>query len=203
MPLPERAPRAFAAYLKAVRITTRSDLERLEPTQRVLGRRSAIVAILHQESFVHFVCAQEGAIALVVRDQGAHGIYSELARAFGYLTVDTAAPMSMRRACDLLAQPDYNLVVAVDGPAGPLGVAKVGVAKLARLSGAPIVPLRCLASFTVPLTTTWDTRLVPLPCGAVTVVSGMPLEIPRRAGHQELAAASRALEEVLTELPGR
>src|SRR6266545_2868240 len=69
-PLPERAPRAFAAYLRLVRATTRFDLDGLEPTLRELGGRSAIVAILHRESLLHFVAPYKVPITLLVSERG-------------------------------------------------------------------------------------------------------------------------------------
>src|SRR6266511_5275138 len=66
-PLPERAPRAFAAYLRLVRATTRFDLDGLEPTLRELGGRSAIVAILHRESLLQFVAPYTVPITLLVK----------------------------------------------------------------------------------------------------------------------------------------
>lgn len=202
-PFPERAPRAFGVYLKAVRATSRFHLEGLESAERALAGRSAIVAILHSESLLHLACPYNRATAVLVRDHGSNGLYARLARVFGYGMVDAGTWTSMRSVCAALAQPQRILVVAVDGPAGPSGVAKSGVVKLARLSGASLVPVRCSASRAVRLAATWDGRLVPLPCSVLTVAAGAPHEVPRHATRQEVAVAAQDLGKVLADLGGR
>jgi lysophospholipid acyltransferase (LPLAT)-like uncharacterized protein len=192
-PIPERAPRAFATYLALVRATTRFDLDGLEPTLRELRGRSAIVAILHRESLLHFLVPYKAPITLLVSERGADGMYARLARAFGYEIVSAAPWSSLRRTLEVLAQPGAILVVAVDGPAGPPGVVTPGLGKLARLSGAPLVPLRCSTTRAIRLADTWDTRLVPLPCGVLAVVAGEPVELQREAPPGEVAGVIHRL----------
>jgi hypothetical protein len=187
-------------YLSAVRATSRFKLDGLDPTRDALAGRSAIAAVLHSESLLHLVCPYDRAIALLVREPGSNGLYARLARTFGYQMVDAAAWTSIRSMLDVLANHQGVLAVAVDGPAGPPGVAKNGVVRLARLSGAALVPVRCSASRAVRLATTWDGRYVPLPCNVITIVAGAPFEIPRHATRQVVAAAAHDLGEALADL---
>jgi lysophospholipid acyltransferase (LPLAT)-like uncharacterized protein len=186
-PIPERAPRVFAAYLKLVRGTSRFDLGGLQPVRAILGERSAIVAVLHRESLIHFVCPYSVTVAVLARDQDSFGLYAQLARSFGFGMIEQIGLMPpLRKALQLLSQPGRVLVVAVDGPAGPSDVAKRGAIELARLSRAPVIPVRCFARYAVPLRTTWDRRLVPLPCGTIAPVAGGLLEVPPRATRQDI-----------------
>jgi lysophospholipid acyltransferase (LPLAT)-like uncharacterized protein len=200
-PLPERAPRAFAAYLRFVRATTRLDLAELEPTRRELGARAAIVATVHCESLLHFLLPFEAPVALLVAD-GAPSLYATLARSSGYETISAAPWSSLRGALEVLARPGAILVVAVDGPAGPSGVPAPGLAKLARLSGAPLVPLRCSTMRAIRLPT-WDARLVPLPFGVLAAAAGAPLELRRDASPSEIASVVRRLDTALSALVPR
>lgn len=199
-PLPERAPRAFAAYLGIVRATTRFDLGGLEPARRELGGRSAIVATLHRESLLNLLCPYSARIAVLVADLDVDGMYPKLARRLGYETVAARPWSSLRRALEALARPGAILVVAVDGPAGPVGAVNPGLVKLARMSGAPLVPVRCSATRAITLARTWDNRLVPVPGGVLASVAGHPLELRRDAPPAEVARVVQRLRTGLADL---
>lgn len=75
--------------------------------------------------------------------------------------------------------------VAVDGPRGPQGHIHDGALQLARLSGAPIVPLTVTGTGCVHLGT-WDRTLVPLPWARLEVWAGAPVAVPKDAGPRAL-----------------
>jgi lysophospholipid acyltransferase (LPLAT)-like uncharacterized protein len=184
-----------------VRATSRFDLDALEPARTDLGARSVVVAILHRESLLHAACPYPVAIALLARDQRSFGLYAQLARSFRYQLIEQLGPIPpLRPALELLSRSGQALIVAVDGPAGPSGVAKRGAVELARLSGAPLVPIRCFAQRAVELETTWDRRLVPLPCGVLVPVAGSLLEVPRRATRHDVAELAKTLASTLSDL---
>jgi hypothetical protein len=92
--------------------------------------------------------------------------------------------------------------VAVDGPKGPFGVINEGVLQLARLGGAPIVPLRVTAGRRLVLRT-WDRTVVPLPFSRIVVEQGARLLVPRQAGEAELAVVRGHLECFFAEEGGQ
>ena len=67
-----------------------------------------------------------------------------------------------------------SVAVLVDGPRGPAGVAKPGIAALARHSATPIQPLAFAARPALRLGS-WDRTLVPLPFARVVCVFGEPI----------------------------
>ena len=83
-----------------------------------------------------------------------------------------------------------------DGPRGPLMRAALGIVSLARLSGAPVVPLSYSASRTVERGG-WDRLLVPLPFSRGVFVWGEPVAVARRATEAEQEAARREIEDRL------
>ncbi len=83
-----------------------------------------------------------------------------------------------------------------DGPHGPLMRASLGIVSLARLSGAPVVPLTYSASHYVERAG-WDRLIVPLPFTRGVFVWGEPVSVPRRASPAEEEAARRAIEDRL------
>lgn len=92
----------------------------------------------------------------------------------------------------LLAQ-GRNVGLAVDGPEGPFGAIHEGVLLLARLTGAPIVPLVARAAHPVILPT-WDRTVVPLPFSRVEIQRGEPLHMAADLDETGLADVQKKLQ---------
>ena len=89
--------------------------------------------------------------------------------------------------------------IAPDGPHGPAMRASDGIIALARLSGAPIIPVSCSASRRRILNT-WDRFLVPLPFASGVFVWGKALAVPRDADPAACETARGELEAQLNAL---
>lgn len=92
-----------------------------------------------------------------------------------------------------------EVVVVPDGPTGPREVLKAGVIALARLSGAPIVPVAVGASRQWRLGS-WDEFRIPRPFARCVVRFGEPIRVPaaldraaQEATRKEVEAALRGL----------
>jgi lysophospholipid acyltransferase (LPLAT)-like uncharacterized protein len=88
---------------------------------------------------------------------------------------------------------------AVDGPKGPPGVVKPGIVALARMTGAPIVPL----SFAAPgriFEKAWDRYLLPRPFCRGVIARGDALKVARDASPAAVEETRRHLENALREL---
>jgi hypothetical protein len=71
---------------------------------------------------------------------------------------------------------------AVDGPRGPLGVAKPGAVLAAKKAGAWLVPMGSAAAHAVVLSRAWDRFVLAWPFSRVSVVLGAPIDpAPARA----------------------
>ncbi len=66
----------------------------------------------------------------------------------------------------------------LDGPQGPRFVAKKGMLVLARMSGAPLIPMMISARPAVTLKKAWDRTLIPLPFSRVIVIYRPPWQVP-------------------------
>jgi lysophospholipid acyltransferase (LPLAT)-like uncharacterized protein len=88
-----------------------------------------------------------------------------------------------------------SVSLAVDGPAGPVFVAKRGCVDLAQRARVPIVPIayRCARGFTLP--GRWDRTLLPMPFDRITVVHGEAIA-PEGDAADVLARVQRGLEEL-------
>jgi lysophospholipid acyltransferase (LPLAT)-like uncharacterized protein len=88
------------------------------------------------------------------------------------------------------------VVVVPDGPRGPREVLKPGVIALARLSGAPIVPVAVGASPEWRLRS-WDEFRIPRPFARCVVRFGEPINVSRAAGRAGEEAARKEVEAAL------
>jgi lysophospholipid acyltransferase (LPLAT)-like uncharacterized protein len=92
-----------------------------------------------------------------------------------------------------------SLAVVPDGPRGPCYVAKVGIVELAKITGAPIIPVSYAAD-RVKRLRSWDRLLIPLPFARVIVAVGEPIVVTRHADDGAVEAHRRRLEERLNDL---
>jgi lysophospholipid acyltransferase (LPLAT)-like uncharacterized protein len=84
--------------------------------------------------------------------------------------------------------------ITPDGPRGPRRQAAFGVAQLAALSGAPVVPLAARTTRSIHLDT-WDRMPVPLPFGRGVVVCGPAIHVPLHAWKDAVPGIAEALTQ--------
>jgi len=89
-----------------------------------------------------------------------------------------------------------NVLIVPDGPRGPRHVAQSGAVVLAKMTGAPIVPL-AFGAAPCSVLRSWDAFVVPHPFARAAVVFGPPLTVPRDADREVVEAKRRELEAVL------
>ena len=166
--------------------------------------RAHLAALLHQSLAVSaWVFRDLGYCVAVSRSRDGSLVAATL-RALGY--TDPARGSSSRGGSaalmGLLRQLEAGTTVAVlvDGPRGPAGVAKPGIAALARHTGSSIQPVALAARPALRLRS-WDRSLVPLPFARVVCAFGEPIAPPAEAdkpgedaGAQEVSAQLAALQ---------
>lgn len=148
------------------------------------------------------------------REQGIHILASRhrdgemlglTIRRFGYGHVrgsSTRGGAGAIRELTRVIRSGNDVGLTVDGPRGPARVVKPGAVEVARLTGAPVVPLtsgalhrRCFSS--------WDTFELPAPFTRILVIYGPPVVVPRDAGKDVVEAKRRELEDSLNEITDR
>jgi lysophospholipid acyltransferase (LPLAT)-like uncharacterized protein len=95
-----------------------------------------------------------------------------------------------------------DLAVVPDGPRGPGHRAKPGVIQLAKMTGAPIIPVSYAAD-RVKRLRSWDRLMIPLPFARVTLAIGEAVRVPRDADERTMEDHRQLLEERLNELGRR
>jgi lysophospholipid acyltransferase (LPLAT)-like uncharacterized protein len=80
-----------------------------------------------------------------------------------------------------------------DGPKGPRMRASLGALQLAKLSGAPLLPLAWSTHWRVTMKS-WDRLILPLPFGRGAIVYGQLVHVPRHADAATMEQCRAALE---------
>jgi len=78
-----------------------------------------------------------------------------------------------------------SIVTTADGPSGPKYEFKLGAVLMARIGGAPMVPLACAADRAWYLKR-WDDFMIPKPFARVVLAIGEPIEVPRGTSMEKL-----------------
>jgi len=141
---------------------------------------------------------EEGIVVLVSRHRDGEVIARILARS-GFGTVrgsSTRGGAFGLRALVSAVRAGRDVAITPDGPRGPRGVFRPGALSVARLTGAPVVPLAVRVSPVWRLRS-WDGFLVPKPFATVRVEYLAPRLVPRHASRDELRVLA---EEIGAEL---
>ncbi len=85
------------------------------------------------------------------------------------------------------------VAITPDGPRGPRRVAAPGVATLAALSGAPVLPSAAATTRRRIMARSWDRMMLPLPFGRAVIVIGPPIAVPRDGAEAALPRIEAAL----------
>ena len=152
------------------------------------GDGPIIFACLHRDILPAIIYVRSARPALLVSDSPDGDILVKTLGRRDYRFVRGATGGDGRRALVLLRrelEAGHSVGLAVDGPEGPFGTIRDGALHLARMTGAPIVPLVARASRPLVLNT-WDRTVVPMPFRRLEMEIGPVLRIPQGAGEPEM-----------------
>lgn len=164
---------------------------RLEPAGApVAGSGEPVIyACLHRDILPCLLYVEPARPCLLVSgsDDGAILVHALRGTGFGFVRGATGergarALVQLRRVLDA----GRSVGIAVDGPKGPFGAIRDGVAQLAALTGRAVVPLSATPGAALRLRT-WDRTVVPLPGSRVRLRVGSPLVAGPGGPDQEAA----------------
>ena len=133
-------------------------------------------------------------IATVVRRFGVVVVHGSSSKDGTARDVSEKGGAASVRVLLAVLQAGEHILITPDGPRGPRRIASPGVAQIAGLSGARVLPVGAQTSRRRVLPT-WDGMLVPLPWGRGVIVCGAPIAVPREGWEASL----RVIEAALTE----
>ncbi len=190
-------------YMDFVARTTRWEVEGAQNIARWAASGPCIVVFWHEclPATIPVLWRQgklHGRVKPGVALASAHRDGRLIGNAVGYFGIGLVLGSSSRGGAAGLR----NLVAAIaagsdvgmtpDGPRGPKRVAAAGLAQLAALTGAPVVPAAAWTRWAVTINS-WDRMRLPLPFGRGRLVCGELIAVPRR----DYAAALPGIQAAL------
>ena len=197
------APLAGWLWIHLVSITLRVKVTDAGGSAAVLNDRH-VLAFWHSRIFYipfYFGCESKK-YSILVSPSGDGAIINGVLKLFGYSTVRGSTFQHGRRALIALARlvrKGSNAAMIADGSRGPARVAQPGSVYLAKLTGAPIVPLAFGAKNKKEINS-WDRTIFPFPFSRANLVFGNPITVPRELTEAELEAKRAELESELNRI---
>ena len=192
-------PAVGALGLRALARTLRIRREEGAVAPLWAARAPVIYAVWHGRVFLlPYLYGHRGCRVLASRSRDGE-IVSRLIQRFGLEPVRGSSTRGGGEALRLLTRQlrrGREVVVVPDGPVGPREVLKSGVIALARLSGAPIVPMAVGASRYWQLRS-WDEFRIPKPFARCVMRFGEPIRVPVDADRAAQEAARKEVEAAL------
>ena len=208
---------ALAAHMALVKRTTRWDILGFERVQPIVESGEGLIALTFHNRFLMLNSAWEKGWqmphVMISRSRDGNVVH-RTSRALGLRTIrgstrkltsdrDKGGASAGNAALRALEQGGC-IVITPDGPRGPRQRVQPGALRLAKLSGAPIVPCAFAVSRRRTLDT-WDRMVVPKLFGRGIIQWGEPMHVGRDADvdalraeletrmNADLAAADRAV----------
>ncbi len=102
----------------------------------------------------------------------------------------------LKALCRTIARDGRSVIISPDGSKGPVYSAKAGVVALAKITGAPIVPMSYWADRYWRLKS-WDRLVIPKPFARVALTLGQPIYVARDCDEAALETKRREVEQAM------
>ena len=199
-----------AAYMTLVKYTTRWDVERADHIQDIIDGGEGVIALVWHSRFMmltsgwkkkyqlpHVLISRSRDGAIVAHTSHFLGLKTIRGSAKKAAKGDMAAKAKggAKASLDIVTALEKNacVVITPDGPRGPRQRLGDGPIRLAKLTGAPLMP----CTFAVrnrKQVDSWDKLVLPLPFGKGKIVWGTPVTVPADADERKIEHIRERIE---------
>lgn len=163
--------------------------------------RPVIFALWHGQLLPLVHCHRHEGVVVLVSEHGDGEYITRVIERLGFSTVRGSSTRGGTKGLKGLVRATKagrDLALTPDGPRGPYGVFKPGALAVARMTGAPVIPLAMGASSAWRLGS-WDGFLVPKPFSTISIEYLPPRFVPRDAGRADLERLAAEIGSALNE----
>jgi lysophospholipid acyltransferase (LPLAT)-like uncharacterized protein len=196
-------PMVASLFLRGLSLTIRKKMLSTEyPEQFVQKNQPVIVAFWHQRLLMMPFLRRQEKISMLISQHRDGELIARTVKLFGIDSVrgsTTRGGLAAIRNMSRALQEGFNLAITPDGPQGPKHVVQGGVVELARLTGAPVLPVTYSASRR-KVFQSWDNFNLPLPFSRVVYIWGEPIFVLRETSKEGLEEKRLLLENRLKQI---
>lgn len=199
-----------AAYMTLVKYTTRWEIERADQVQPIIDGGKGFIGMTWHSRFMMLTAAWKKGYQLphVLISRSRDGaIVAHTSHFLGLKTIRGSAKKAAKgnmtakakggakAGLDIVTALEKNdcIVITPDGPRGPRQRIGDGPIRLAKLTGAPIVPctfaVRNRKQFN-----SWDRFVLPFPFGKGKIIWGTPVTVPADADERKIEHIRERIE---------
>jgi lysophospholipid acyltransferase (LPLAT)-like uncharacterized protein len=165
-------------------------------------KRPVIILIWHGRIFfAPYFFRRRGIMPLVSPSEDGE-IIAQIITRWGYKALRGSSSHSIIKAWNEMKRELENggeLIIVPDGPRGPGREMKLGAVKLAKETGAYLVPFTFSSSKRKTLKS-WDSFLIPRPFTRFVAIYGYPISIESNLNNEEMKGKCQEVEEYMIEL---
>ena len=196
----------LASYMVIIKYTTRWDILHRERAEPIIKSKQGLIALTWHSRFLMLNSAWKKHYAMphVLISRSRDGaIVAKTTQYLGLKTIRGSAKKAGTQKAKGGAQASRDIVGAIenggcivitpDGPRGPRQRLGDGPLRLAKLTGAPILP----CTFSVSrrkMFNSWDKFVLPLPFGRGQIIWGTPVTVPSEASDSEIEIIKCSVE---------
>ncbi len=195
-------PRLVTAYFKLVDLTSKKIFLNREYEEQICQTRPFTCACFHGTMlYPVYYCRRFPGVVMISRSWDGE-LIDRCLRRWGYDSTRGSSSSHGREALDelidMIKEKNYCSGLAIDAPRGPSRKVKMGIVKIGRETGQPIVPAVSWATRQIQFNS-WDRMILPLPFSTIVMAWGKPTFVPPGLDNEAYERLRQEIEDNMNE----
>jgi lysophospholipid acyltransferase (LPLAT)-like uncharacterized protein len=176
-------PFIFYVVVNMIFRTCRVTIIGKEHEDQFLRKNKPILFVSWHQALLYYVYHFRNRNGLIMVSQSNDGdLISRILKLFGFQSVRGSSSKGGKEALHQMIQQINQTQcsggLVADAPKGPFGVAKIGIIKIAKETGLPLIPVMCWAN-KKKIFNSWDRTLLPLPFSRIVFFYAPPIYVQK------------------------
>lgn len=194
-------PRLFYVVSSAIYRTCRITVIGKEHEDQFLREGTPSLFVSWHQGLLYYVYHFRNRNGIIMVSQSKDGeVIDRVLKLFGYQSARGSSTRGGKQALDVMIdiinQTQCSGGLVADAPRGPFGVAKMGIIKMAKETGLPLIPVMWWARRKIVFSS-WDRTLLPLPFTRIVFFYEPPIFVPPDSTNEQMEKMRADLTEQL------
>jgi lysophospholipid acyltransferase (LPLAT)-like uncharacterized protein len=197
-------PRLFYLISSAIFHTCRVTFVGKEYDDQFLREGKPSLFVSWHQGLLYYVYHFRNRNGLIMVSRSKDGeVIARVLKLFGFQSARGSSSKggkeALREMIDIMNATPCSGGFVADAPRGPFGVAKIGIIKLAKETGIPLIPVMFWAKRKI-LFKSWDRTILPLPFTRIHFIYEPPIIVPADATNEEMETMRAQLTDQLNRM---